>query len=127
MISRYLLSGQTKYIPSNIGSNTPSGSTGTTQTYTTVYAGEPGAVLGLKVTSYTHSSGGALYTFNGTTYVLNDTFNITLDGAGQFTATQVVDVGTSSPGNGIDVIVTIMSTTIGAVGTPNSTNISKTI
>lgn len=128
MMSRYLLAGQTKYRAAVVGSFTPAGSTSSSQTYTGQYKGEPGAVLTLKVTSYTTSNpGGTTFTFNGSTYILNDTFNVTLDGSGNSPAfTQVIDVGTSTPGNGADVIVTIISTTIGSPGTPNTTNISKT-
>lgn len=129
MISRYLLSGQAKFLQSQVGGNTETGSTGTTQTWQTDYSGEPGVVLGMKVTSYSHSSGSANYTVNGTTHVLNDTFNLTLDGSGNASIVQFIDVGTSTPPAGIFVTLTIMTTTGGGVVSPlaNQTTLSKTI
>lgn len=128
MLGRYLLSGQAKFLQSQVGANNETGSTGTTQTWQTDYTGEPGAVLGMKVTSYSHSSGSAVYKVNGSTYILNDTFNITLDGSGNASVTQFIDVGTSTPPAGIAVTLTIMTTTIGTVApVGNQTTLSKTI
>lgn len=127
MISRYLLSGQTKYIKSRLGSLTFVSNTSTSVTYSAQFLGEPGAVMLMKVTSLTKSNMSGFFKVNGSTYILNDTFNLTLDGAGQVTITELVDVGTSTPGNGIDAILTIMTTTIGSIGTPDHTNISWTI
>lgn len=127
MISRYLLSGQTKFIPSHTGSITYISNTTRTVTNTVQFLGEPGAVLGMKVTTFSHSNSGANFRVDGSSYVLNDTFVLTLDSAGQVTVTMFLDVGTSTIGNAAVAVVTIETTTIGGIGVPNNAGISWTI
>ena len=127
MISRYLLSGQTKYIPSRTGSITYISNTTQTVTNSVQFLGEPGAVLGMQVTTFSHSNPGAVFKVGGISYVLNDTFNLILDGSGQITITMFLDVGTSTVGNGANAVITIETTTIGGIGLPNNAGISWTI
>ena len=126
MIKRYRRTGGAIYLPTHVASNTLTLETGSTKSYSTVVNGEPGAVVSFKVTIYIHSFGGASYTVDSVTKVLNDTFTRTLDGSGNVTIAQVIDVGTTTPGNAINVVLTITGTTIGSVGSPDNTNISKT-
>jgi hypothetical protein len=126
MLRRYRSGGALIFIQTIFASNTPAGSTAQTQTYNTAITGEPGSVVTFEVTTYTHSYGSPNYTVDGVTHVLSDTFTRTLDGSGNASFVQVVDVGTSTPGNGIDVILTITNTTIGPIGLPDTTNCSKT-
>jgi|GEM_PF-3326430 len=129
MIRRYRNGGALIYIPTLVASNTLASSTSHSVTYTTKVTGEPGSIVGFKVTTYAASGGASPnYQVNGTSHVLNDTFNLTLDGSGQVTFTQLVDVGTTTSGNSLDVILTIETTSIGYVsGSANNTNISKTV
>lgn len=107
--------------------NSISGSTTQTVTYTTIVNGPAGAVVTFKLTTFNHSNPGAVYKCNGLTYILNDTFNVTLDGSGATTLTQFLDVGTSTPGNGANTILTITAVSIGLVGAANTAGMSKTV
>ncbi len=128
MIKRYRRTGALIYAHTKVASNTAGSGTSTTQNYSTQVTDEPGAVVGFKVTIYSATSGGADYEVNSVSHVLNDTFNLTLDGSGQVTFTQFINIGTSTPGNTISVQLTIESTTIGTVDTINYfTNITKSI
>ncbi len=127
MIKRYRNTGALIYIVTQVATNTLASSTASTATYNTTISGEPGSVVGFKVTTYSHSNGGAAYTVDGVTYVLNDTFTRTLDGSGNASFVQFIDVGTTTPSNAINVVLTIETTSIGPVsGLVNNTNISKT-
>lgn len=115
MIKRYRHLGAVILVKTQVGSNTAGSGTATTQNYSTIIAGEPGAVVGFKVTLYSHTAGGANYTVDGTTYILNNTFTRTLDGTGHITLAQFIDIGTITPGNAISVQLSITSTSIGVV------------
>jgi hypothetical protein len=130
MIRRYRNGGALLFIETEVFSNNETGSDSHSVTFSTQVTGEPGSVVTFKVTTYTASPGATPnYTVDGTSYVLNNTFTRTLDGSGQVTFVQYVDVGAgSASGNALDVILTIESTTIGPINTlQDSTNISKTI
>lgn len=127
MIKRYRHLGRLIFIPSGFSSDTVIGDTTSTKTFSTVITGEPGSVVTFQVTTYAHTNGGANYTVDGVVKVLTDIFTRTLDGAGQVTITQFIDVGTTTPSNGINIVLTITATTIGPVsGTTNTDSISKT-
>jgi hypothetical protein len=127
MIRRYLPKGQALFRKTLFSSNILTGSTTRTQTYNTAITGEPGSVVTFGVTTYTHSNGGASFTVDGVSHVLSDTFTRTLDSGGNASFVQVIDIGTTTPGNAINVILTITNTTIGPIGIPATNNISKTI
>lgn len=115
MIKRYLAvlggSGVT-YIASNVLAS----STISTATFTIIVNGAPNSVVTFKVTTYSASDpGSAVLTINTVTYVLNNTFNITLDNFGTTTITEVLNVGSMTTGHGIQVIVTIESASLGVV------------
>jgi len=126
MIIRHLMIGAAKYLTTFFFSNTQTAYTVQTSTNTTVVKGEPGSVVTFKVTTYNHSYVSPNYQVDGVTKFLNDTFTRTLDGTGQISFVQFLDVGTSVSGNGINIILTITATTIGAIGTPPTVSNSKT-
>lgn len=102
----------TRYI-----SNVEQSHTATTITFLTVVNGFPSATVTFKVTSYSASDPSAVYKVNGTTHVLNDTFDVTLDGSGNTTLTQFLDVGS---GTAIDITLTIFGVTKGLIGVPSA-------
>lgn len=128
MIKRYMRVGGSHgtSVSTFYQSNTLASSTSRTITYTTVVQGAPMADITFKITALIHSNAGYGYTVDGISYVLNQTFVKTLDGSGLLTFTQFADVGTSVSGNGINVILTIFSTSNGSIVPPSTTNISKT-
>lgn len=126
MIKRYRHIGGIILVNTHIGSNTQTGSTTSTATFTTVLSGEPGAVVTLNVSAYSHTAPGAAFIVDGTTYVLGNTFTKTLDGTGNYTMIQVLDVGTLTAGNFVSGNLHITATTIGIVDpTNNLTSNSK--
>lgn len=130
MIKRYRHSGGVIYVNTRIGSNTKTADTTSTATFTTVLSGEPGAVVTINVSSYSHTAGagGASFTVDGTVHVLGDTFTKTLDGTGNYTMTQVFDVGTTTSGESLYVNLHLTATTIGIVDPINNlTSNSKTV
>lgn len=128
MIIRYLRQGGTHgtSVSTFFQSNTLTGSTSRTETYSTVTQGAPGATITYKVTTLSHSNPGYTYQVDGVSYALGSTFTKVLDGTGHVTMTQFIDVGTLTSGNAIDVILTIFATSNGAITSPSTTNISKT-
>lgn len=108
-------------------SNTLQSTTGQSATYLSVIQGAAGATITFKVTTLSKSNPGGYYEVDGVVYNLNDTFTRVLNGSGQVSITQYINVGTSTTGNAIDVILTIYATTNGTIVPPNTTNISKTI
>ena len=107
-------------------SNVVTNETATTQTITSVIQGKPGAFITIQVTTLTKSFGGAVYQIDGVTHVLNDTQGYIAGPDGKVTFTQFLNAGTTTPGNVIRVVLTIISTTIGLVGSPNTLQNSKT-
>ena len=101
-------------------------STATSVTYTSTIKGAPAAVVTIKVTTLNASFTPHTFTVDGVTYILNNTFTRTLDGSGLISFVQFADVGTSIPGNAINVILTLESSTDGMIVPPNISNISKT-
>lgn len=126
MIIRHLMIGAAKFLATFFFSNTQTAFTVQTSTCTTVVKGEPGSVVTFTVTTYSHTNGGAVYKVDGVTHVISDTFNRTLDGTGQISFVQFVDVGTAVTGNGINVQITITATSIGFIGSFPTVNTSKT-
>lgn len=128
MIKRYLRQGGTgssstsTYFQSNVLDST----TTTSVTYTSTIKGAPSAVVTIQVTTLNASHTPHTYTVDGVPHVLNDIFTKTLDGSGLVSFVQFADVGTSVSGNGIDVILTLQSSTNGTIVPPDTTNISKT-
>jgi hypothetical protein len=116
MIRRY----KTGYTPPCFfKSNTQTSTTSNKDTYSVVVKCAKYAVVGFKVTTFINSYGLGFYTINGTGRVLNDTFSITDSGSGTFTLTIVIGWPTTPPtGNGINVILTIESTSKGKLGSP---------
>lgn len=130
MIKRYRHGGSLILVNTHIGSNIQTGDTTSTATFTTVLSGEPGAVVTIEVSSYTHTAGasGASFSVDGTTKILGDTFTKTLDGTGNYTMTQFYDVGTLTSGESLYVNLHIIGTTIGTVDPINNlTNNYKTV
>lgn len=108
-------------------SDTVTAFTDSTVTYDTVLKGPPGANLTLKVTTYAAASMSAVYKINGTTHVLNDTVVVTLDSAGNLTITQFLDVGSMTVGDGLNIVLTLISVDIGLIGGSNFSHNSKIV
>jgi hypothetical protein len=114
-------------IPTFFFSNGGFVTSGPSLTVTTVIRGFPGSVVVVKLTTLTKSNSGGFYQLNGTNHVLNDTVSLTIGGTGTISFTQTLNVGTSTPGNAILTVLTIISTTLGIVGTPNLNQNSYTV
>ena len=124
MIKRYypfILGKRTTFFRSNI----LTASTAQTSTYSTVISGAVGSVVTLKVTTLTHTSGSAVFKVNGTQYFLNDTFTVTIGSNGLVTITEFLDAGATTSGTVLETILTIMSTTKGAIGNPSTQQNTK--
>ncbi len=128
MIKRYQRVGGpgSSSISTYVQSNIFEGETAQTKTYNTTIKGAALAIITFKVTTLNHSNPGYAYTVDGVSHILNDIFTKTLDGSGLVTFTQFIDAGTSTPGNVINVILTLESSTNGTITSPNNTNIEKT-
>lgn len=111
----------------NFTNNVLASSTAQTATYNTTLTGPPGCVVTIKLTTYTHSNGSANYEINGVSHVLNDTVNLTLDSTGHNTFTQLLDVGTTTSGNAILVVLTITAVSIKRIGNLNTQQNSKAL
>ena len=128
MIIRYNRQGGSgaSAISTYVQSNVEQSSTVDSVTYLSTIKGAALATVTVKVTSLSHSYSGYSFTVNGISQALNSTFTVTLNSSGIGTFTQVANVGTTAPGNAIDVICTLESTTDGTIQTPNTTNVSWT-
>lgn len=120
MIKRYRHAGGIILVNTHIGSNNLTSSTASTATFTTILSGEPGAVLTINVSAYSHTDPGANFSVDGVTHILGDNFTKTLDGTGNLTIIQFLDVGTTTPGNFLGVNLHITATTIGIVDPINN-------
>ena len=115
MILRYFAALSAKPEITYVQSNTLTSSTANTATYSIVIAGPVSCVVGFKVTIYTFFGGGEEMSIDSTDYVLNDTFNATLDSmTGLVTLTQFLKIN-NSPGNRINVTITIETVSKGVV------------
>jgi hypothetical protein len=123
MIKRYKAG---KYLaPCYFYSNTPSGSTSLTETFTVVVKGAPGATVYFKVNYVVFAGTSAVYTIDGDSYADGDTLNKVLDGTGSKTITIVIGFGsTSSSSQHISVDLVIQSVSIGKLG-PTTASITQ--
>lgn len=107
MIKRYKAAMSTAPEITKVVSNTLDSSTANTATYTIVISGPKSCIVGFKVTIFNVLGSFGEMDIDGSSYVLNDTFNYTTDAVtGLITLTQFLTV-TNSPGNRIDTQVTI--------------------
>lgn len=95
-------------------SNTLQSSTANTATYAILISGPLLCVVGFKVTIYSFNGASPLMEINSTPYVLNDTFNITLDATGKATLTQLLSIA-NSPGNNLQAQITIETVSVGNI------------
>lgn len=126
MIRRYYIaSGGGRH--TDFTNNVLASSTSQTSTYDTTLTGPPGCIVTLQVTTFTHSDPGADFKVNGTSYILNDTFPLTLDPTGNNTFTWFMDVGTSSSGNIILIVLTIIAVSKNNIGSHDTQQNDKVI
>lgn len=96
-------------------SNTFISGTANTGNWEIVVQGPPSAVVGFKVTGFTSFGVVPENKINGSDYVLNQTFSLTLDAiTGKTTITQMLSIANVA-GNRINVQVTIESVSVGGI------------
>lgn len=86
--------------------------------------GPAGASVTVKITTYTNSNGGNLYT-DGSLSFLNNTFTVVLDGSGNGHIHILFNGNSSHHSSAFLVRYTIIATTIGVIGTPDTFQTSK--
>ncbi len=111
-----------RFISDTITSQTP------TEKYsTTVFKGDNGDVMTIQVSGYSTNNANSLFKVNGTTYVLGNTFGITLDGSGNGSINVYVKGGLSS-GNAINVTLQItIASGVNGIGSPSTNSYLKVI
>jgi len=99
----------------------PSGSSGSPSFYqeTENVTGAAGAILTFQVTL-------GQVMVNGGIYFLNDTFTVTLDGSGNGSFVARVQGDAGDTGTAVEARFTIISVSIGQIGSPSNIIISKT-
>lgn len=96
-------------------SNTLISSTANTGTWEIVISGPKDCIVGFQVTLFSSLGTGPENTINGTDYVLNDTFSLTLDHVtGQTTISQILSIANVTT-NRINVQVTIETVSKGTI------------
>lgn len=92
--------------------------------FSTTVLGPAGAVVTLKVTNLNDVGGIGNLNVDGNPYVLNDTFDITLDGSGTYTFPVDIQCADTS-GSSVNAELTITATSIGDVVFPEIADYSK--
>lgn len=115
MIIRYRAAMSGASTITKIISNTFTGGTSNTGNWTIVVKGPLSAVVGFKVTGFNSLGVVPENKINGSDYVLNQTFSLTLDAiTGLTTITQMLSIA-NVPGNRINVQVTIETVSSGGI------------
>jgi len=106
----------------------PSGSSGSPSFYqeTENVTGAAGAILTFQVTLYINANDMGQVMVNGGIYFLNDTFTVTLDGSGNGSFVARVQGDAGDTGTAVEARFTIISVSIGQIGSPSNIIISKT-
>lgn len=116
MLRRFLVSQGGKPAITVVQSNTLTSSTTNTAHYSIVIVGPKSCVVGFKVTIYSSVGTGPEMSINSTDYILNDTFNVTLDSVtGMAPLIQFLKIDTPIPPNLISVQITIVSVSKGTI------------
>ena len=108
------------------GSDTSSSGSSIYQQETKNITGAAGAVVTIKVTNYFNNNRTGSMFVNDIQKFLNDSFTITLNGAGAGSFVAKVQGDSSNTGTLITAQYTIIGVTIGQIGSPANKSISKT-